>query len=262
LTSSGAAARIALAYRPGRLRWPLEEEDPLHRIVSRRPSPATIISLVALFVALGGTGYAAVALAPRNSVGSAQVINGSLLKKDLSKKTVAALKGNRGLRGPAGPRGAAGPAGAAGAVGATGAAGAAGAAGAQGATGPVGPATGAAGGALAGNYPNPTLAPIEAWHEIGAAGEPAFVNSWHNFGGGFSTAAFAKDSLGFVHLKGTITGGTAITAFTLPAGYRPALSLFIPMANVTFGYILSTGAVQPNDFTVDVGLDGITFKAG
>ena len=66
----------------------------MDRIVSRRPSPATIISLVALFVALGGTSYAAIALAPNNSVGSAQVINGSLLKKDLSRKTVAALKGN------------------------------------------------------------------------------------------------------------------------------------------------------------------------
>jgi hypothetical protein len=101
----------------------------LHRIVSRRPSPATIISLVALFVALGGTSYAAIALAPNNSVGSAQVINGSLLKKDLSKKTVAALKGNRGLRGAQGP---------AGAQGAAGAAGSSGAAGATGATGPAG----------------------------------------------------------------------------------------------------------------------------
>ena len=58
----------------------------MHRIVTRRPSPATIISLVALFVALGGTGYAAVALAPKNTVGSAQVINGSLQKIDLSAK--------------------------------------------------------------------------------------------------------------------------------------------------------------------------------
>ena len=120
----------------------------LHRLI-RRPSPATIISLTALFVALGGTSYAAVALAPRNSVGSAQVINGSLLKKDLSSKTVAALKGNRGpagtagtagAAGPAGPAGGAGPAGATGLAGATGAVGASGPAGASGAVGASGPA--------------------------------------------------------------------------------------------------------------------------
>jgi hypothetical protein len=44
-----------------------------------------VISLIVLFVALGGTPYAAVtALVPRNSVGSAQVINGSLQTGDLS----------------------------------------------------------------------------------------------------------------------------------------------------------------------------------
>jgi hypothetical protein len=121
---------------------PVEEDDLLHRIVSRRPSPATIISLVALFVALGGTSYAAVVLAPKNSVGSAQVINGSLLKKDLSKKTVAALKGNRGpqgARGSAGAQGAAGAVGPAGATGPAGPAGATGPTGAAGATGPAGP---------------------------------------------------------------------------------------------------------------------------
>jgi Collagen triple helix repeat (20 copies) len=133
LTSSGGRARIDVfpAAGPGGTGH-FEEEDLLHRIVSRRPSPATIISLAALFVALGGTSYAAIALAPKNSVGSAQVINGSLLKKDLSKKTITALKGNRGLRGPAGAQGAAGAAGAAGATGA------AGPAGPQGATGPAG----------------------------------------------------------------------------------------------------------------------------
>ena len=67
----------------------------MHRIVSRRPSPATIISLVALFVALGGTGYAAVALAPKNTVGSAQVINGSLQKIDLSKEGGQRLEGQQ-----------------------------------------------------------------------------------------------------------------------------------------------------------------------
>jgi hypothetical protein len=87
-----------------------------------------VVSLIALFVALGGTSYAALKI-PRNSVGSPQVINGSLQKGDLSTKAVAALKGNRGAAGAQGAQGSPGPAGATGAVGATGPAGAAGAAG-------------------------------------------------------------------------------------------------------------------------------------
>jgi len=78
-----------------------------------------VVSLIALFVALGGTSYAALKI-PKNSVGSPQVINGSLQKGDLSTKAVAALKGNRGA---AGAQGSPGPAGASGAVGATGPAG-------------------------------------------------------------------------------------------------------------------------------------------
>jgi hypothetical protein len=77
------------------------------------------IAMLALFLALGGTTYAASsALIGRNTVASPQVVNGSLQTKDLSKKARKALKGNRGLRGL---RGAAGAAGAAGAKGATGA---------------------------------------------------------------------------------------------------------------------------------------------
>jgi len=51
------------------------------------------VALLALFVALGGTAVAASnALVPKNSVGSAQVINGSLQKADLSRK---AARGTR-----------------------------------------------------------------------------------------------------------------------------------------------------------------------
>jgi hypothetical protein len=75
-----------------------------------RPSPSLALSLIALFVALGGTGYAAFKL-PSNSIGSAHVINGSLQKIDLSKKTVAALRGNRGPRGVQGVQGESGPTG-------------------------------------------------------------------------------------------------------------------------------------------------------
>jgi hypothetical protein len=65
---------------------------------------------------------------------------------------------------------------------------------------------------------------IDDWHEVGDSGEPAFENSWVNKGGTNETAAFRKDGEGTVFLKGVITAGTINTAaFTLPAGYRPAL---------------------------------------
>jgi hypothetical protein len=94
----------------------------VHRIIGRRPSPALVISLVALFVALGGTGYAALAI-PKNSVGSPQIVNHSVRTADLSRKAVAALRGDRGPSGPAGPQGPAGERGPAGEKGAAGAAG-------------------------------------------------------------------------------------------------------------------------------------------
>lgn len=107
----------------------------MYRKVRRRPSPAIVISLLALFVALGGTGYAAVSL-PRNSVGTAQLKKGAVTKTKISKKTIAALKGNRGPAGPAGTTGATGPPGAAGANGTNGTNGT------PGAPGPAGTALG------------------------------------------------------------------------------------------------------------------------
>ncbi len=76
---------------------------------SRRLTSAHGIALVALFVSLGGTSYA-VATLPKNSVGSAQVKNGSLTTKDLAKGVVT--PGPQGPSGPRGPRGTEGPAGA------------------------------------------------------------------------------------------------------------------------------------------------------
>jgi Collagen triple helix repeat (20 copies) len=93
-----------------------------------------LVAYLALFVALSSTGYAASEkLLPKNSVGSAQVINGSLQTVDLSRKAVAALHGARGARGAQGPAGAAGARGLQGAPGAQGPAGSTGPAGPQGA---------------------------------------------------------------------------------------------------------------------------------
>jgi hypothetical protein len=71
------------------------------------------IALLALFIALSGTTYAAsTALIGANTVSSPQVVNGSLQTKDLSAKARKALKGNRGPRGLAGAAGAKGATGA------------------------------------------------------------------------------------------------------------------------------------------------------
>jgi hypothetical protein len=76
------------------------------------------LAMVALFLALGGTTYAAsTSLLGRNTVASPQVVNGSLQTVDLSRRARAALKGNRGPRGLEGARG---PTGAQGAPGAKG----------------------------------------------------------------------------------------------------------------------------------------------
>ena len=103
------------------------------------------VALLALFVALGGTSFAAGnAVLARNSVGTRQVIDGSLQTTDLSSKARTALKGKTGPRGATGAPGAPGATGstgarATGAAGTPGATGSTGAPGATGATGPQGP---------------------------------------------------------------------------------------------------------------------------
>jgi hypothetical protein len=71
-----------------------------------RPSPALVIASVALLVALGGTSVAAVALVPTNSVGSAQVIDGSLQSSDFGAGAVLAgsEKLTRSVDGPVAPK--------------------------------------------------------------------------------------------------------------------------------------------------------------
>ena len=76
----------------------------------RLPSPAMGVALLALFVALGGTGYAATTILHRSSASAA--------------KKAKVLRGPRGPRGPRGLAGKTGPVGPMGAAGANGAPGA------------------------------------------------------------------------------------------------------------------------------------------
>jgi hypothetical protein len=80
----------------------------------RRPSFPTVISLIALFVALGGTSYAVIKL-PAKSVGNRELktnaVSGSKIRPRAVSRSDLALSARTG---PRGPRGAAGPVGPAG----------------------------------------------------------------------------------------------------------------------------------------------------
>ena len=99
-----------------------QEAVPLTLSPRRRPQPALVISLVALFVALGGTSYAAISITGSNvrngslsgadikngSIRGTDVRNGSLTAGDLTPTTVASLQGPTGATGAAGATGATG----------------------------------------------------------------------------------------------------------------------------------------------------------
>jgi len=76
------------------------------------------------------------------------------------------------------------------------------------------------------------------WHEIGAAGEPAFENSWANVGGVYANMAFRIDADKFMHWRGRVDGGADGTSvFTLPVDKRPDEQLEIPVRAEAAAYI-------------------------
>ncbi len=220
-----------------------------------RPSHGTVVAYLALFVAIGGSAYAAKQL-PKNSVGSKQIRKGAVKTGDLARNAVKAGKlaknavpTNR-LRDNA----------------VTGA--------------KVNEATlGTVPSANLANVANSanSLAPLEDWHLVGAPGEPGFLGSWENGPApDGSPAAFFKDHEGIVHLRGMVTGA-GLFVFQLPPGYRPAsgkghfTSIFCQgggqcTESVGAAHIFGSGFGAAEDGGVHVAgalavLDGVAFRA-
>lgn len=82
--------------------------------------------------------------------------------------------------------------------------------------------------------PGSSSVPMEAWRNVGASGQPAFLNAWAAYGQGNALPSFRKDPTGKVELRGLLSSGTNGTnAFVLPAGYRPAATLHFASQHAT-----------------------------
>jgi len=232
-----------------------------------RPSPAMVVALAALVVALGGVGYAAV------TINGAQLENRSVPGKKLKNNTLggAEIKESKLGKVPT-------------------------AAHADSAT--TATNSTALGGTSASRYVH---RPVEAWREVTDTSHPAFATysgannsdcagydgpsghcSWQNatFGGVHNSVGFYRDPLGAVHLKGLacfgfpncnvnidsgLVGDGIKTIFTLPAGYRPSRKwLFTVTTSDHWGRVdvTSGGDVSATNTSSGwVSLDGITFRA-
>lgn len=104
----------------------------------------------------------------------------------------------------------------------------------------------------------------EAWKPVTPQ---MFMNGWVNSGGWSTPAGYMKDSLGFVHLRGIVKGGTGPLIFTLPEGYKAPYTVICVVAtnNLIAGRVtvdLTGNVSMTSGDNGYLSLDGITFQAG
>jgi hypothetical protein len=206
---------------------------------------ANAMATIAVFIALGGSAYAATQLA-KNSVGSKQLKKNAVTAAKVKNEAITAAKVKKGTL-----------------------------TGTQINASTLGtvPTANSAQTAQTAQTAN-ALSAAEQWHQVGAPGEPQLLNSWQS-----EKLAFYKDHEGVVHLRGEATDGKPQKPiFELPPGYRPGSRTFlefaVPCSPCSIGEtgvagvagedligVADGAVVAPEGATLSVSLSGITFRA-
>lgn len=99
---------------------------------------------------------------------------------------------------------------------------------------------------------------------------PVYANGWKDLDpNGFAPGRYCRDGAGWVHLSGMLSSGSVIqhsALFTLPVGFRPAKTIYFPVAvfDGAFGCVRVTAAGEVQIVTGNaswLSLNGITFRA-
>jgi hypothetical protein len=247
-----------------------------------RPSPGTVLGLLALFVALGGTGYAVVSSIPD----SKGVFHACVKTKSGTLRLVAAKakcrKGEKRVRwSQTGPPGNAGTAGADGAPGATGGQGVQGVQGPTGLTGPAGTTvilrarSGAAGGGGGGGSDtvitsdaSPATIPLTSTSFAQKAAQDAIVHGSATVQVPGATACESAAGVpGVLTIEVSLDGvpagqvgaaaGSTPATRTIPVGWRVGSSSIGPFASGVYPYI-AMNAEQTHTLSATVD-DNCTF---